>query len=195
MTEDAAKAQLERLRADGLMISVAGQALQPGSREYERMLKQLMGQLSAEELAELLHEKLRLSLRASLLDQMRAEAKDAEPNECCGLIEGVSVAGGWRVTAIHEARNVAEDPQRGFLVDPKTHFHFLRTLRNTGREIIGCYHSHPRGTPAPSQRDRAEALEDKFLWLIASGDEIRAFAFEAATRSFSAVSIVLKNRS
>ncbi|HEY0300722.1 MAG TPA: Mov34/MPN/PAD-1 family protein, partial [Rhizomicrobium sp.] len=39
--------------------------------------------------------------------------------------------------------------------------------RAAGRDIVGCYHSHPDGRAAPSPRDRAGAAEAGFVWLIA----------------------------
>ena len=41
-------------------------------------------------------------------------AARAYPGECCGLIEGIGTAGGWRALAIHEAANVADEPARHF---------------------------------------------------------------------------------
>jgi proteasome lid subunit RPN8/RPN11 len=63
--------------------------------------------------------------------------------------------------------NLAQDSDC-FEVDPAAHIALLRKLRGTGREIIGCYHSHPNGRPEPSARDIAGAGETGFLWLIAA---------------------------
>ncbi len=51
--------------------------------------------------------------------------------------------------------------------------------------IIGCYHSHPNGVPAPSQADGEGAAEQGFLWLIAALNaaaaqpELSAFVYSA----------------
>src|SRR5947207_2772420 len=45
--------------------------------------------------------------------------------------------------------------------------------------IIGCFHSHPAGPPEPSATDRAQALEDDFLWLIVGGSEDSGFTLQA----------------
>lgn len=104
-----------------------------------------------------------------LAAQVLLAAGRAFPNECCGLIEGTDTADGWRALAVHEATNIADDPQRRFLIDPQVQFDLMRSLRDTNTRIIGCFHSHPNGDPAPSAADRAEAYESDFLYLIAAG--------------------------
>ena len=93
----------------------------------------------------------------------------AYPNECCGLIEGIAVADGWRALDIHEAANIAENPRRRFLIDPQVQFDLMRRLRDAETSVIGCFHSHPDGPAEPSATDRAEAYESDFLYLIAAG--------------------------
>jgi proteasome lid subunit RPN8/RPN11 len=114
-----------------------------------------------------------------LAAQMLAAAARAFPLECCGLIEGIRTEGGWRVTALHEAANVAEDPARRFLIDPQRQFDLMRALRSGETRIIGCFHSHPAGPDEPSATDRAQALEDDFLWLIAGGSDESGFTLVA----------------
>ena len=98
---------------------------------------------------------------------MLLAASRAYPNECCGLIEGDDTPDGWRALAIHEAKNIADDPRRRFLIDPQAQFDLMRRLRGEDTRIIGCFHSHPDGEAKPSAADRAEAYETDFLYLIA----------------------------
>jgi proteasome lid subunit RPN8/RPN11 len=110
-----------------------------------------------------------LHLPDELAARMLMAASRAYPNECCGLIEGADAADGLRATALHEAKNIADDPRRRFLIDPQVQFDLMRRLRGAGTRIIGCFHSHPDGEAAPSATDRAEAYENEFLYLIAGG--------------------------
>ena len=110
---------------------------------------------------------------------MLGTAARAFPLECCGLIEGIRIEGGWRATALHEAANLAEDPARRFLIDPQRQFDLIRALRGRETRIIGCFHSHPEGPALPSATDRAQALEDDFLWLIAGGSAESGFTLQA----------------
>lgn len=96
---------------------------------------------------------------------------------------------GWRAIAAHETKNLAANGASEFLIDPETQFRLLRGLRGTGRELIGCYHSHPNGHAKPSATDGAAAHEDGFLWLIAGSDGIAAFAYRDQEKDFTPVRI------
>jgi proteasome lid subunit RPN8/RPN11 len=102
------------------------------------------------------------------------EAADAHPRECCGLLEGSRDADGFRITALHPARNLAASADR-FDIDPRDHFAAHKCARANGHGLIGCYHSHPHGACEPSATDRAGAEEENFLWLIAGGGQLNAF--------------------
>lgn len=136
----------------------------------------------------------KIFLSADHLAAISDSARRAFPSECCGLIEGIGSDDGWRVTALHETRNLAADPSHNFLVDPEVQFRLLRSLRGTDRNIIGCFHSHPNGSIEPSARDLAAAEEDGFLWLIAAvradaEPTIAAFVYDARGEAFERVSI------
>jgi len=108
-----------------------------------------------------------LVLPSALKAQIEGEARAALPRECCGLIEGVRRGEGVEAVALHPAPNLATDAHR-FEIDPGAQFAALRAARVNGREIVGCYHSHPNGAAEPSAHDLAGASEEGFLWLIAA---------------------------
>jgi len=120
-----------------------------------------------------------LQIAQELRDEILDAASAAFPNECCGLIEGFAKAGAWHAVAVHPARNLADNPANRFLIDPQVHFDLLRRLRGSERGIIGCFHSHPKGPPSPSDNDREMAIERNFVWLIASGEKANAFVLRA----------------
>ena len=111
-------------------------------------------------------------LRAQIL----REARSAYPHECCGLIEGLREAGHFRITALHPARNLADDADK-FDIDPRDQFAAYKRARTQARAIIGCYHSHPNGRAQPSAADLAGAGEENFLWLIAANEDVKAFVY------------------
>ena len=102
-------------------------------------------------------------LRARIEEEVQA----ALPRECCGLIEGIRSGNEWRAMQVHATRNLAKDEDR-FEIDPAEQFALMRALRETPRDIIGCYHSHPNGRAEPSSSDGDG--EDGFVWLIAALD-------------------------
>jgi desampylase len=122
---------------------------------------------------------LTLLLPDLLRTLLMAEARAAFPNECCGLVEGERRGETVLAVALHATTNLADDPAAGFEIDPAVHIRLRSALRGTGREIVGCYHSHPNGRPTPSGRDRAQGGEAGFVWLIAAmADEVTLAAYE-----------------
>jgi len=123
----------------------------------------------------------RVALPQVLRLRILEEARAAFPRECCGLMEGLRVAGAdgaeFRVTALHAARNCAPEADR-FELAPEDHFQALKAARANGRSLIGCYHSHPNGRAEPSAADRNGAGEENFLWLIAAGGRLEAFVYQ-----------------
>lgn len=111
-----------------------------------------------------------------LRGQILREARQASPQECCGLVEGARAADGFRITALHPARNLAGAPDR-FEIDPRDQFAAHKCARARGSAIVGCYHSHPNGRTEPSAADLAGAGEENFLWLIASDESLAVFVY------------------
>lgn len=110
---------------------------------------------------------IRLVLGEPQRAQIERDARAAFPAECCGLIEGICEEGLVRATAVRATRNRSSEVDR-FEIDPSEHIRLLRAARAAGREIVGCYHSHPNGRAEPSQHDRDNANEKGFIWLIAA---------------------------
>jgi proteasome lid subunit RPN8/RPN11 len=64
------------------------------------------------------------------------------------------------------ASNLADDPSRCFLIDPKAHIDARRDARRRGLAVVGFYHSHPRSEPLPSATDLAGASYPGHWYLI-----------------------------
>lgn len=118
----------------------------------------------------------RVDLSPPLADALRASARAAYPNECCGLLEGVRDGDVFCIHALHPARNRAPRSDR-FEIDAADHIAAQKTARANGRAIIGCYHSHPDGVARPSPTDKAGAAEEDFLWVIVAGSELKSFVY------------------
>ena len=119
---------------------------------------------------------MRLSIFITAAEQIRAHARRDHPREACGLLLGREAV----VETIVEAANVADDPTRRFEIDPTTLLRGHREARESGRALLGWYHSHPGGRAEPSAIDAARADEDGKVWLIVAGDTLRAFVARAA---------------
>ena len=103
----------------------------------------------------------RVGVRVTVLRDIVAQARQAAPEECCGLLIGTAE----RVEPVHAARNLCGSPTR-YLIDPADHFAAIRSARQAG--LVGAYHSHPVSTPSPSPTDEREATDPGFLHLIVS---------------------------
>jgi len=112
---------------------------------------------------------VKLALPRAFEIEIEQAARAAYPRECCGLLEGLRNEARAEIMVLHSARNIAAAKDR-FEIDPADHFAALKAARDNGRAIIGCYHSHPNGVASPSDTDRAGAVEENFLWLIAALD-------------------------
>lgn len=116
------------------------------------------------------------TVRDAVLDH----ARRALPDECCGLLIGVSAETDTRVTRAWPARNLRRSPTR-YLIDPADHFAAIRAARATGETVVGAYHSHPASPPSPSATDDRDAEDTALLYVIASpaGAEVRAYRLDA----------------
>lgn len=108
-----------------------------------------------------------IRLSRSVRDAIIADARAVPEQEVCGLLTG----GPDCITGHIVAPNVASDPRTRFEIDPAVLIAAHRAARlGRGPQVIGCYHSHPRGNAVPSRQDRADAAADGQLWLIVGQD-------------------------
>jgi predicted GIY-YIG superfamily endonuclease/proteasome lid subunit RPN8/RPN11 len=108
-----------------------------------------------------------LEVSASALTAIRAHAAAAHPHEACGLLLGE----GARITAAQPAANVHPAPATHFEIDPHALIDAHRAARSGGAQVIGYYHSHPRGPAEPSATDCDSASGDGRVWAIIAGDD------------------------
>jgi len=118
-----------------------------------------------------------VAVTRAVVASLIAHAREESPRECCGLLLGR----GDEVAEVRRARNVASSPAMRFVIDPKDHIDARRDGRARGLEILGFYHSHPRGAAMPSATDVAEAAYPGSVYAIiglgAEVPEVRVFEF------------------
>ena len=112
---------------------------------------------------------MRIEVTSEALGAMRAHAAAALPHEACGVLLGE----GERITEARPAANVHPAPETHFEIDPQALIDAHRAARVGGPQVIGYYHSHPRGPAQPSATDRASASGDGKVWAIIAGDDAR----------------------
>lgn len=100
-----------------------------------------------------------------LVDEMVAHARDALPNECCGILAGPF---DWRgmegeVAKSYRMTNVEASPFR-FSMDPGELVAVDTEAGGNGWELIAIYHSHTQSEAYPSDTDIRIARGTAELW-------------------------------
>jgi proteasome lid subunit RPN8/RPN11 len=105
-----------------------------------------------------------ITLQRSHRDQILADARHADPAECCGLIGGTEDGS---AKSIYSLRNVAANKIVSYEAAPEDLFAAQRQMRERGEELLAIYHSHPRSAdPAPSESDVRLAYYPQAVYFI-----------------------------
>ena len=94
-----------------------------------------------------------------MIDEFLAHAKEAFPNEACGVIVKV----GKRKTKVIRCRNISDRPTEAFEIDSNDY----AAAEEIG-EIVGIYHSHPNNCAEPSPADLSMCEVTGMPWHIVS---------------------------
>lgn len=105
-----------------------------------------------------------LRLPRTLYAAMCEHARGHPGVEVCGLIGGRDFA----ARGYYPVTNVAGDPRREFLLEPRAQIDVMRTLRERGEDLLGIFHSHPDSPPEPSATDLARAAYPDTIYVIAA---------------------------
>lgn len=108
-----------------------------------------------------------LAIPDRVRDEILAHAREGAPEEVCGVLAGSRDGEDATVVARHPAENAADDPRTRYEIDPREQLELLEAIDDAGREVVGFYHSHPRGPPEPSATDAAEATWTGRSYVIA----------------------------
>src|SRR5438067_13873196 len=93
-----------------------------------------------------------LHIPGPLFEGMIEQARAEQPNECCGLLAGVTAGEAGQVRCRYPLVNAAASPAL-FESDPRSTFDADRDMRRRGLEVLAVYHSHPTSAPVPSRTD------------------------------------------
>ncbi|KPV41431.1 hypothetical protein AN478_02320 [Thiohalorhabdus denitrificans] len=115
-----------------------------------------------------------LRLPARLLNDLRAEAAARPDEEVCGLLAGHGDTADTRLPV----ENALHSPH-AFDMEPAGLIDAMRRIRESGRELVAIYHSHPHGPAYPSATDVAanQYPEAAHLILAREAGEWRVRAF------------------
>lgn len=115
-----------------------------------------------------------LSLSSHDYQQLLIWAKQAHPQECCGLI-WANKKRGMHVDKLELTKNIANNPLKYFEIDPKSLFAANRKKRASDNQLIGIFHSHPNGLGIPSEQDANDVNEIGQIWIIIANESIQGW--------------------
>lgn len=128
-----------------------------------------------------------------LLASILNHARQGYPLEVCGVLLGRRISSVRTVEEVVPVPNrEAENPAVRYQIAPEDVIRIQREARESGREILGYYHSHPDHPARPSETDRllaAQGVSDGVLHLIVGVEagriaETTAWVFEEGCQGF-----------
>ena len=129
-----------------------------------------------------------ITIPRALVEEMCAHAREAAPDECCGLVGGSRGA----ARTLYSLTNVAAASLTAYEAAPQELFAAQRAMRSRGEELIAIYHSHPRSSdPVPSETDVRLAFYPEAVYLIVGLDGgacvLRAFRLYEGERRWESL--------
>jgi proteasome lid subunit RPN8/RPN11 len=119
-----------------------------------------------------------LRIAEDAFELLLREAREAVPNECCGVLGGRDGA----VERVYPVPNAASDPRSRYEMEPSELWAARCRVRAEGLDVVGFYHSHPRTPASPSTYDIERAYYPETVYVIVGIES------EAGVRAYRIVS-------
>ena len=97
-----------------------------------------------------------------------AHAREGAPEEVVGVLAGAHGEDRSTVERSFRAENAAERPRTRYEIAPTEEFELLEQVDAAGLDVVGFYHSHPRGPLEPSEVDARRAAWPGYSYLVVS---------------------------
>lgn len=181
-----------RLQDEGALLSGTGRS------DVRRLVLRPGEPLPLEEIVALVAEaaagrdRLRLRLPAVERERMVAHARRESPREACGVLVGEREAAALVVRRAVPTRNDAAMPEARYRVAPEDLARAVVEAERDGLDVVGFYHSHPRGPARLSSIDEAEASWHDAAYLLvwlAPSVGCAAWQWNERTRAFGAMDL------
>ena len=114
-----------------------------------------------------------MNIEESIKEAIKEEALKAKPYECCGLIIKDRSEGHRK---IWPAINSAPEPEENFII--KIHDYIM--AEEVG-DVIGVYHSHPKGNSSFSDADTVNAQKLELLTVLYVVEQDKFHFFQPET--------------
>tara|TARA_B100001029_G_scaffold168267_1_gene162176 strand:- start:4628 stop:5074 length:447 start_codon:yes stop_codon:yes gene_type:complete len=94
-----------------------------------------------------------------IIGEVILHSLENDPNESCGVLQG----SGAIVSKFHPLKNIHENPQNRYTIDPGELLKAENISDNDGEEIIAIFHSHTHTQAYLSETDVKNALISGYL--------------------------------
>lgn len=129
-----------------------------------------------------------LAVPRDAYDAMVAHATAGAPEEVCGILGGGFGDRQSTVESVERAPNVAPAPEHEYAIDPTEQFELMEAIEDRAQDVVGFYHSHPRGPAGPSATDaeRATWLDRSYVIVDLAGEHpvVGAWRWDGADERF-----------
>jgi proteasome lid subunit RPN8/RPN11 len=120
-----------------------------------------------------------INLNREIWSGITEHARKERPAECCGVLSGTNGI----ITDYHPLRNGADRPEVRYFATPEDLFAAMRRMRESKKQLMGIYHSHPRTPAYPSPTDVEMAFYPEAIHFIISLEpklDVRAYRIEGS---------------
>ena len=121
-----------------------------------------------------------LVIPGHILDAIIAQCKHEQPIEACGILAGTITQAknvhAKTVTCVYPCSNELNSTTRN-KISAEEQYHAFMDIEERGLELIGFYHSHPKGSTTPSVIDKELANYIGYSYLIITLQPVHATAW------------------
>ncbi|MFW5964900.1 MAG: desampylase, partial [Natronomonas sp.] len=113
-----------------------------------------------------------LSLPSELRAEILAHAREDDPEEVVGVLAGDHGEDRSTTERCYRAANAAATPRTRYEIAPTEELELLERIDAAGLDVVGFYHSHPRGPAEPSEVDaRLAAWPDRSYVIVSLAED------------------------
>ena len=90
-----------------------------------------------------------VKIQKDIVERLLVRARETPMQECCGLLAGNEGV----ISTLLAATNAAIASATSYEIAPEETFTLMREMRSAGLDLLGIFHSHPKGVNQPSATD------------------------------------------